>query len=96
MTICRRQMDDTTALGTAQWDGRLFMTLDSRKPTSVEGVHTRPCGNHFLRSFAGRSIQPTQSLGRASSCRKAQGGHNHLRHTPGDASGGETTMKANT
>jgi hypothetical protein len=26
----------------------------------------------------------------------AQGGHNHLRHTPGDASGGETTMKANT
>jgi hypothetical protein len=38
-------MDDTTALGKAQWDGRPMLVLDSRKPTSVEGVHTRPCGN---------------------------------------------------
>jgi hypothetical protein len=71
----------------------VLVTLETR---GAKGMHTRPCGNHFLRSFAGRSIQPKQSLGRASSCRKAQGGHNHLRHTPGDASGGETTMKANT
>jgi hypothetical protein len=126
--ICRRQVDDTTALGTARWDGRPMLVLDSRKPTSEKRMHTRPCGNHiipgycsarpvrvttdpeltgeiagrckvgnlFLRFFAGRSIQPTQSLGRASSCRKAQGGHNHLRHMSGDASGGETTMKGNT
>jgi hypothetical protein len=76
---------------------RSVLNWASTEPEAT-GENAGRCGvgSLFPRSFAGRSIQPEQSLGRASSCRKAQGGHNHLRTPPGDASGGETTMKGNT
>jgi hypothetical protein len=66
MTICRRRVylpDDSVGATSRSGEDMAYGPRQPyRRPTvlatletrGAKGMHTRPCGNHFLRSFAGR------------------------------------------